>query len=143
MENIKITHKNFYEAILNYANGGDLAFETEDGVVAITPEQLAEFAIKNINSLDAKAVKAKERAAKKKAEGDDLYEAVYAALGDEFEPIANIALRVEGEDVTVGKVINRLGQLARNGKAEKQELTVPGIDGAKSRKVQGYRKCAE
>ena len=58
---------------------------------------------------------------------------------EDFEPIADIAARIEGEDVTVAKVTYRLTQLVKNGEAEKQELTIPGGEGQKARKVQGYK----
>ena len=67
-------------------------------------------------------------------------EAVRAAMStEEFEPIADIAARIEGEDVTVAKVTYRLTQLVKNGEAEKTELTIPGSEGSKARKVQGYK----
>ena len=97
------------------------------------------FCDNEIALLDKKAAKAKENAAKKKAEGDELTDAVLEALSDEFEPIADIAGRIDGEDVTVSKVTYRLTQLCKAGKAEKTELTVPGVDGGKARKIMGYR----
>ena len=62
-----------------------------------------------------------------------------AALGEDFEPISEIAARIEGEDVTVSKVTYRLTQLVKNGVAEKQEIAVPAADGGKTRKVMGYK----
>ena len=90
--------------------------------------------------LDKKAAKAKETAAKKRAEGDELTDAVRAALSNEqLEPIADIAARIEGEDVTVSKVTYRLTQLVKNGEAEKGEISIPGGEGVKARKIMGYR----
>ena len=103
-------------------------------------DQLKAFAEKEITQLDKKAAKAKETAAKKRAEADELQNAVEAALSDtEFEPIAVIAGRIEGEDVTVSKVTYRLTQLVKAGVAEKQEIAVPTGDGDKKRKIMGYR----
>ena len=137
MENI--TKKAMYGALVNFANGGELIATTKDGEVVVTMDQLRAFAEKEIEHLDNKAAKAKETAAKKRAEADELQEAVAAALTADFEPIATIAGRIEGEDVTVSKVTYRLTQLVKNGVAEKQEIAVPTGDGNKTRKIMGYR----
>ena len=132
----KMTKRNVYEALINYATSGVMAYDGNE----VTAEALAAFAENEIALLDKKAAKAKERAATKKAEGDELTDAVRAAMSTEtFEPIAEIAARIEGEDVTVAKVTYRLTQLVKNGEAEKQELTIPGAEGQKARKVQGYK----
>lgn len=138
----KITKRNMYEALVNFANSGALTFATEEGDYVVSNEELAAFAENEIALLDKKAVKAKERAATKKAGADELAEAVYATLGEEFETIADIVARIEGEDVTVGKIQYRLRALVDAGKAEKTELTIPGGEGVKTRKVKGYRKLA-
>ena len=136
----KMTKRNVYEALINYANGGHMAYSDGENEVVVTAEALAAFAENEIALLDKKAVKAKERAAQKRAEGDELTDAVRSAMStDTFEPIAEIAARIEGEDVTVAKVTYRLTQLVKNGEAEKSELTIPGGEGQKSRKVQGYK----
>lgn len=138
MENI--TKKEMYGALVNYANGGELVADTKDGQVVVTMDQLKAFAEKEIAHLDKKAAKAKETAAKKRAEADELQNAVEAALSDtDFEPIATIAARIEGEDVTVSKVTYRLTQLVKAGVAEKSEIAVPTGDGNKTRKIMGYR----
>ena len=127
----KITKREMFEAIIEAAKGAEFKFTAEDVI---------SFAENEIALLDKKAVKAKERAATKRAEGDELTAAVRAAMSTEdFEPIAEIAARIEGEDVTVAKVTYRLTQLVKNGEAEKQELTIPGGEGVKARKVQGYK----
>jgi hypothetical protein len=127
----KITKREMFEAIIEAAKGAEFKFTAEDVI---------SFAENEIALLDKKAVKAKERAATKRAEGDELTAAVRAAMSTEdFEPISEIAARIEGEDVTVAKVTYRLTQLVKNGEAEKQELTVPGGEGTKARKIQGYK----
>ena len=106
-------------------------------------EMAIEFCEKEIAALEKKAEKAKENAAKKKAEGDALLETVYDALSeDEFETIAMIAKRVAEEDseATVGKVQYRLGALAKDGRAEKSTIVIPATEDTKMRKVVGYRK---
>lgn len=124
----KITERMMLEAI---------ATDTMD---TIAHEEFVAWAKKKIEQLDKKNAKAKERAAEKKAAADTLTEQIYEVVGDEFEPISEIASRIEGEDVTVGKVQYRLGALFKDGRVEKEQITVEDEDG-KKRKVMGYRKA--
>lgn len=127
----KITKRAMYEAI---------AEAMETGSCKFAPEAVKEFCMNEIELLDKKAAKAKERAAAKASEGDALTDAVMAVMTtDEFQPIATIAANVADEDATVAKCTYRLTQLVKNGTAEKQEITIVGSEGSKSRKVQGYR----
>lgn len=126
----KITKREMYESIIAMMNGEEQKYEASTYI---------DFCKNEIDLLDKKAVKAKERAAVKRAEGDELTDAVRAVLGEDFEPIADIAARVDFPDVTVAKVTYRLGQLVKNGEAEKKELTIDGGEGQKKRKVQGYK----
>ena len=121
----KLTDRKIYTAIVE----GTFDDLDTDAIVA--------WAEKKIAQLDHKAAKAKETAAAKKAEGDELANAVLAAVSDEFESIADIAARVEGSDVTVSKIAYRLNAAAKAGKLEKGELTIDG-DG-KKRRVVAYR----
>ena len=131
----KITKREMYEAIIVMAAGGEMKYDKDAFI---------DFCQNEIALLDKKAAKAKEAAAKKRAEGDELTDAVRAALStEEFEPIAEIAARIEGPDVTVSKVTYRLTQLVKNGEAEKQEISVAGGEGQKARKIQGYRAIAQ
>ena len=130
----KITKREMYEAVIEVMNGGELKYDPAD-VIAFCENEIA--------LLDKKAAKAKETAAKKRAEGDELTDAVRAALSaDTFEPISDIAARIEGEDVTVAKVTYRLTTLVKNGEAEKSEITVPATETSKARKICGYRILA-
>ena len=88
----KLTDRKIYTAIVE----GTFDDLDTDAIVA--------WAEKKIAQLDNKAAKAKETAAKKKAEGDELTNAVLAAVTDEFETIADIAARIEGEDVSWKRV---------------------------------------
>lgn len=113
----------------------------ETGQFEVAEEVLIAFCDKEIASLDAKAAKAKERAAAKKAEADELIGQVEEALTEEFQTIADIVVKVAevNADVTASKVTNRLTKLIASGVAEKAQVTVAGVDGGKSRKLQGYR----
>ena len=136
----KITKRNMYEALVNFAEEKGLAFDNGEEMVTVSLEDLAAFAQNEIDLLDKKAAKAKERAATKRAEGDELTDAVRAVMStEEFEPIAEIAARIEGEDVTVGRVQYRLGQLVKNGEAVKEQITIPGGEGQKARKIVAFK----
>ena len=132
----KMTKREKFEAIKTFVETGEL---TVDEAVIV------EFCEKEIASLDAKAVKAKERQAAKKAEADPLETLVVGALTDEFKTIADItAVVAESDaDATVGKVTSRLTKLVEAGVAERTELSIPGKDGGKTRKVKGFRLLAE
>ena len=128
----KITKREMFANIINVFQTGESAYDPAD-VIA--------FCEKEIASLDAKAVKAKERAAAKKAEADVLMDQVKDALTDEFAPIADIAAAVAevNPDATVAKITYRLTRLVAEGCVEKTQITIPATEGGKSRKVQAYR----
>ena len=131
MTTIKVTKRERYESIkaLIEAVGAVEGIDT-DGIVA--------FCDKEIATLDTRAEKAKERAAEKRAEGDELQAAVLAALTDEPASRQEVTDRIEGEDVTLAKVGYRLTALVKQGLAVKEEIAVTGEDG-KSKKVAAYR----
>lgn len=136
----KTTKRNIYEALINYATEGIMEFTDKDGsVIEVTPDYIKAFAENEIALLDKKAAKAKETAAKKKDEEDELYEAVRNALTDEFATIADITAAIEGEDVTVSKTTYRLNKLVAAGIAEKTDIKVGGEDGKKTRTVKAFR----
>jgi hypothetical protein len=131
----KITKREMYEAIKE-------SFET--GACKYEAAVVMEFCDKEIAALDAKAAKAKERAAAKKAEADVLMTQVEEALTGEFQTIADIAAAVAevNADATVSKVTYRLGKLVESGVAEKTDVTIPGSEGVKARKVKAFRALA-
>lgn len=133
------TKRQCFEAIKAAAADGNLHIEDFDQ--ELTDDMVVEFCNTEITNLDKKAAKAKETLAKKRSEGDELTEAVRQVLTDEPQTIADVAAQIEGEDVTQAKVQYRLGFLAKNGEAIKEEVVVPGVDGAKSRKLAAYRKA--
>ena len=128
----KITKREMFEAIKE-------TFET--GVCKFDAKVVTDFCDKEIASLDSKAAKAKERAAAKKAEADVLMDQVKDALTGEFQTIADIAAAVAevNADATVSKVTYRLTKLVEAGDAEKTDVSVPGVDGGKARKVKAFR----
>lgn len=139
MEDMKITKKQFYTGLINLVNTGRLYFEDKDGVeVEITGEQLVEFSSREIAQLDAKLEKAKERAAMKRAEGDELMATVLSALTPEPQTIADIVTQIGDDEISSAKVIYRLNQLVKNGQAAKSTVTIPGSEGSKSRQLATY-----
>lgn len=133
----KITKREMFEAIKGLAESG--ALHMQDFNEAISDSAVIAFCGNEIALLDKKAEKAKENAAKKKADGDELTDAVLSALTEDFATIAEITSWIEGEDVTQAKVSYRLTQLCKTGKAVKEQITVDGGEGKKNRKVMGYR----
>ena len=132
----KITKREMFEAIKE-------TFET--GTCKFDAATVMAFCDKEIASLDAKAAKAKERAAAKKAEADVLMDQVRDALTGEFQTIADIAAAVAevNADATVSKTTYRLTKLVEANIAEKTQVSIPGTDGGKTRKVQAYRLIQE
>lgn len=128
-----MTKREMFEAIKTVMTTGELPEGMESG------DPIIEFCDKEIEALEKRAAKSRERAAAKKAEGDELMEAVRLALTDDFEPISAIVERVEGDDVTVSKVTYRLSALVRDGIAVKESINVASEDGGKSRKLMGYK----
>jgi hypothetical protein len=62
-------------------------------------------------------------------------------LTDEFQTIADIAAAVAevNADATVSKVTYRLTKLVEAGDAEKTDVSIPGGEGVKARKVKAFR----
>lgn len=136
----KITKKMILNALKTMAEDGNMHIEDFDA--NLTDEDVIDFCGNEIELLEKKATRSKETAAKKRAEGDELTAVVREALGtNDFEPIAAIMSRIEGEDITTNKVVARLRNLIASGEAEKQEISVSDIDG-KKKKVMAYRKLA-
>lgn len=140
IENVT-TKREMFTALINLATTGSLTYEVDGETVKVTPDELKNFAENEISQLDKRAAKAKERAAAKREKGDELTEAVYQAVAagsGEFETIADITKRVEGDDVTTSKVQYRLKTLADAGRIVKGDITIPASEGCKARHLVGY-----
>lgn len=134
MEKTTVTKREMYSAIRSAVKAQDVTFGDE-----ITREMVMEFCDKEIATLDTRAGKAKERAAKKKAQGDEMTEAVYAALSDEeFKTLAAVVESTDFDEVTTGKVQYRLKVLVDSGRAVRGEVVLISEDG-KKRTVTGYK----
>jgi len=98
---------------------------------------VVEFCEKEIASLDAKKVKAAERAAAKRAAGDELQAEIAALLTDEPQTAEQILAQLndpEGE-LTKQKVIARMTNLVKFGQASKCDVKVEIEGKATSRKA--------
>ena len=130
----KITKREVLAGIVNGVQTGDYN--------GITVEDIVAFCENEIALLDKKAIKAKERAAEKRAAGDELKAAVKDALTDEFVTRDIVAAKVAetfGEDASIAKVGYRLTVLVNEGVAESTDLKIAGGEGAKTRTVKGYK----
>lgn len=99
----------------------------------VSAADVIDYVDTTIDQLDNKAARAKERAAKAKAAGDELRAKVAEVLTDEYQTIANIAAQVDVEDITPAKVTARLTQLVKLNEAHKTKIKT-----ADGRKVNGY-----
>lgn len=124
MAEAKVTKKDWYAQIRAVVEASDN--EQKEGILGFIDHE--------VELLEAKAAKAAERAASKKADGDELRAAVQAVLTDELQTIDVITAQIEGEDITKAKVTARLTQLVKAGVAAKDMVKTE--DG---RKVTAYK----
>ena len=120
----KVTKKENYEMLMEIVENSNSEIKAE----------LVEFITKQIESIDAKAAKAKEKAAEKRAEGDELRAAVKAVLTNELQTAEMILAQIEGEELTKAKIVARLTQLVKNGEASKEEVKTE-----EGKKVMAYK----
>lgn len=120
MEDKKLTKKDYYNEILSILTEKDES------------QELIDFVQNQIDTLDKRAEKAKERAAEKRAEGDELRETVKSVLTNDFQTVENIVSAINDEEVSKAKVIARLTQLVTLGEVEKTDVK---SDDGKTRKA--------
>ena len=128
----KITKREVLEAIVKLlgtengnANVGDTAISVDEAVEVIEGMIL---------QLDRKAEQARERAAKKRATGDELRDIVEGVLTNEPQIIDAITAQVDFEGATKAKITARLTQLVNAKIATKEQVKTE--DG---RKVMAYK----
>lgn len=97
---------------------------------------VVEFCEKEIASLDAKAVKAKERADKKRAEGDELQAIVASLLTAEPQTAEQLLAQIEDEsgELTKQKIVSKMTNLIKFGQASKTTITIE-VDGKNVKRV--------
>ena len=128
-----MTKREVFEAIITATNAGSVTVE------GMTSEEVVAFFENEIGNLDKRAERSRATAAKKREAGDALTETVKSILTDDFQTIADVVAQIEGEDVTASKVTYRLNALVKEGYAEKADVQVPGVDGAKARTVKAFK----
>lgn len=114
----KVTKKNVLNVLYTLIEDD---FEAQDGDVTVTAEDLRNYIDTTLDQLNAKNEKAKEHAAKKRAEGDELLAVVEGLLTNEYQTGDEIAAQITDADVTRPKVTARLTKLIHAGKAHKAE----------------------
>jgi hypothetical protein len=119
---VKVTKREYFEAIKTFIGGAD-------NVGGVDGASVVEFIDAQIAQLDARAEKAKAKAAEKRENGDAFREAVYNVITDEFQTVNDIVAQLDYEDVTNAKVVPRLTALVNAGKVVKE--TVKTEDGKK------------
>lgn len=110
-EEKRITKRDNYEALKEIVEKSNVE----------NAEILVEFINKQIEMIDNKSAKAKEKAAEKRAEGDELRAVIKSVLTNEYQTVDAITAQIEGEDITKAKVVARLTQLVNNGEAVKEQ----------------------
>lgn len=96
---------------------------------------LIEFVKGEQDALARKAAKAKEKAAVKKAETDELGEAVFAKLTDEPMTRDQVADLFNDEEITPAKVGARLNKLVALGRVVKNEVAATSAAGKKTSRM--------
>ena len=128
MAETKITKKDFFAAIRTMVEG-------IEAVGDIPADKVLEFIDTQVAQIDAKAAKAKARAGEKKAEGDEISKRILEVLTDDFQTGEYITQLVSDiPEITKSKVVARLSNLVKQGKAEKEQIKTE--DG---RKVMSYK----
>ena len=116
MAEVKVTQKELFGQVIAIVEGAD--------VDAAVKAELVAFLNKKVDQIDAKAAKAKEKAAEAKVKGDELRDIVAGLLTDEVQTIDAILEQVDFADVTKAKVTARLTQLVKAGGAVKESVKV-------------------
>ena len=98
---------------------------TEDvqvGDTVVTPADIKDFVDTSIAQIEARAEKAKEKQAEKKAAGDALRAQIKDVLDETPKTIAEIVDALGDEEITPAKVVSRLTQLVKLGEVFKSDV---------------------
>lgn len=114
----KRTKKENFEALREIVEGLEMEATEQEDMLA--------FIDKQIETLDKRAEAAVKRAEKKKAESDELTEAIFGMIGDEPITVDDIVTNFADEEVTRNKVTARLGKLVKAGRVIKDTVKVEG-----------------
>jgi len=121
----KTTARENFEAIRNFVieNGGDEAW--------------ADFLKTQIEKLEARAAKAKEKRAEKAAEPDPFLDAIAGVIGEEPITADEIVAKLNLEDLTRNKVTARIAKLEG---VEKVDIKVENAEGKTVKRV-AYKRA--
>lgn len=100
--------------------------------------EYVDFIQHEVDMLNSRTQKAKEKREQKRAEADALKDKIYSVLTDELQTSADILEQVSADDesVTRSKVTARLTKLVNEGKVERADVKVD------KKRVKGYRLVA-
>ena len=129
-----MTKREIYAALIN--NATITLQDTE-----VTVEDIIALAEKELETLDKRNAKARERAEQKRKDSDELGEFIYnEILTNEFQPIAAILTQINSEEpLSASKIVAPMKKLIEAGKVEKSEIKVNTDDG-KTKNVMGYKR---
>ena len=129
---VKLTKKDFYAAIKEF-----IVWSEETKVGNLDAEEVIAFIDKTVEQIENKAAKAKEKAAEKRNEGDELFNTVVGALTGELQTIDEITEAVVAatgdEEITKSKVTARLTKAVNADMARKEQ-----VKGGSGRRVMAY-----
>ena len=126
---MKISKKVIYQAIIDAMTTGECTMD---------PQVIINMCQNEIDMMERRYVKSRERAAQKRA-SDELTDRIEQLLTDEFQTVADFVAQLNDENMSQQKVVYRLSALAKAGVAEKGEVKVPGTEGSKARNVVAYK----
>lgn len=125
----KMTKKDYFVQMIDLLAEVD----AEDPIV----KDCIDFCNTQIELLDKKVARAKEKAQEKKEQGDELKEAIMNVLTEDFQSIKDICSQIDIEETTTSKVTARLTALFKEGKVEKEQAKADG------KKFMTYRLATE
>lgn len=123
----KFTKEQVYTAI-RYAFSGELVPADID---LPEPQDIIDFCDNQLERLAVAKEGAKRRKEARKAEPDELRERVYSVVNNAGEPLtaSEVVIALDDEDASMGKVSNRLGVLANEGRLYKAQASVKDATG--------------
>ena len=127
----KVTKRVLFETLKTLCEDGTFTCNIEtDSDEVITEQTFIDFCEKEIASLDAKAVKAKERALAKRAAGDELQAVIASLLTNEPQTAEQLLAQIEDEsgELTKQKIVAKMRNLVDTNQASKCDIKVE-VDG--------------
>ena len=95
-----------------------------EGIEVEGREDVLAYVEKEIAALDHKNEMAAKRAAEKRAKGDELRATIEGLLSEEPKTINDILAELDDESLTPSKIVARMTQLVKAGKAVKENVKI-------------------